>query len=40
MSFDEAIVETGFTGFMAHEFIPRGPDPIASLRAAVELCDV
>ena len=33
-----AIRETGFTGFMAHEFIPRSGDPIRSLAEAVELC--
>lgn len=36
----EAIVETGFTGYLAHEFVPAGPDPLASLREAVILCDV
>lgn len=35
-----AIRDTGFSGFMAHEFIPRRPDPIRSLREAVELCDL
>jgi hydroxypyruvate isomerase len=34
-----AILETGYTGFFAHEFIPTR-DPIASLREAVVLCDV
>ena len=34
-----AIVETGFTGYLAHEFVPTR-DPIASLRNAVRLCDV
>lgn len=34
-----AIVDTGFTGFMAHEFIPVR-DPLTSLREAVVLCDV
>jgi len=33
------IVDTGFTGFVAHEFLPTG-DPMTSLRQAVELCDV
>jgi hydroxypyruvate isomerase len=33
------IVDTGFTGFVAHEFVPTG-DPMTSLRQAVELCDV
>lgn len=36
----QAIVETGFNGYMAHEFVPAGSDPLASLRAAVQLCDV
>jgi hydroxypyruvate isomerase len=35
-----AIVDTGFDGYFAHEFIPRNDDPIASLAAAVQLCDV
>ncbi len=34
-----AIVETGFKGFVAQEFIP-AKDPLTSLRAAVTLCDV
>ena len=34
-----AIAGAGFKGYVAHEFIPVR-DPIASLRAAFELCDV
>jgi hydroxypyruvate isomerase len=34
-----AIAETGFTGFLAHEFVPTR-DPLTSLRQAVALCDV
>jgi hydroxypyruvate isomerase len=34
-----AILETGYDGYIGHEFIPKG-DPIAALRAAYELCDV
>jgi hydroxypyruvate isomerase len=34
-----AVVETGFTGYFAHEFVP-AKDPLTSLRAAVALCDV
>lgn len=34
-----AIVETGFSGYLAHEFVPRR-DPLTSLREAVILCDV
>jgi hydroxypyruvate isomerase len=33
------IVASGFTGYVAHEFIPTG-DPFQSLRQAVDLCDV
>jgi hydroxypyruvate isomerase len=33
------IVETGFTGYLAHEFVPV-KDPLTSLRDAVVLCDV
>ncbi|WP_153796309.1 hydroxypyruvate isomerase family protein [Foetidibacter luteolus] len=36
----KAIVETGFKGYTAQEFIPAAQDKIASLRKAVELCDV
>ena len=35
----QAIVDTGFDGYLGQEFIPKN-DPLASLRAAVELCDV
>ena len=34
-----AIVETGFKGYLAHEFVPKR-DPLTSLREAVVLCDV
>jgi hydroxypyruvate isomerase len=34
-----AIVETGFQGYLAHEFVPTR-DPLTSLREAVVLCDV
>jgi hydroxypyruvate isomerase len=33
------IADTGFRGYAAHEFVPTG-DPFASLRSAVDLCDV
>lgn len=36
----KAIVETGYTGFVGQEFIPAGPDPVASLKKCVALCDV
>lgn len=35
-----AIVQTGFKGFVAQEFIPSRPDKIASLRQAIAICDV
>jgi hydroxypyruvate isomerase len=35
-----AIKATGFQGFVAQEFIPRQADKLASLRQAVQLCDV
>jgi hydroxypyruvate isomerase len=35
----QAIVETGFTGFLAHEFVPRR-DPLTSLGEAFRLCSV
>lgn len=35
----KAIVDTGYTGFIGQEFIPT-KDPMASLRRAIEICDV
>lgn len=35
----QAIVETGFQGYLAHEFVPKR-DPLESLKQAVSLCDV
>ena len=35
----KAIAESGFRGYVAHEFVPAG-DPLVSLRNAVDLCDV
>ncbi|MCA9105416.1 MAG: TIM barrel protein [Planctomycetales bacterium] len=35
-----AIVETGYEGFVGHEFIPTWEDPVAALRHAVGICDV
>ena len=34
-----AIAETGFTGYVAHEFVPKR-DPLTSLAQAVKICDV
>ena len=36
----KAIVETGYKGFVAQEFIPTREDPTESLRKAIALCDV
>jgi hydroxypyruvate isomerase len=35
-----AIVDTGYTGYVAQEFIPTWQDPIAALRHAAGVCDV
>ena len=36
----KAIVETGFKGFVAQEFVPKREDKIASLTQGVQICDV
>jgi hydroxypyruvate isomerase len=35
-----AIVETGYTGHVAQEFIPKNPDKMEALKKCVEICDV
>jgi hydroxypyruvate isomerase len=35
----QAIAETGFTGFLAHEFVPKR-EPLTSLREAYGICNV
>jgi len=35
-----AIVATGYKGFVGQEFVPRRPDPLASLKQSVQICDV
>jgi len=35
----QAIADTGYTGFVGQEFVPKR-DPIASLKQAYEICDV
>jgi hydroxypyruvate isomerase len=35
-----AIVESGYKGYVAQEFIPTGSDPLASLKKCVNICDV
>jgi len=36
----KTIIETGFKGFVAQEFVPKRPDAIASLKQGVQICDV
>jgi hydroxypyruvate isomerase len=36
----QAIIATGYKGYVAQEFIPKRPDVIASLRQSVQICDV
>lgn len=36
----KAILATGYKGYVAQEFEPRGPDPLASLEKCVRICDV
>jgi len=36
----KAILETGYKGHVAQEFIPKRPDVLASLKQGVEICDV
>ena len=36
----KAIVETGFTGYVAQEFVPTGNDKLASLKKCIGICNV
>ena len=36
----KAIAQTGYKGYVAQEFIPKQPDPIASLKRAISICDI
>jgi hydroxypyruvate isomerase len=36
----QAILDTGFKGCVAQEFVPKRPDALASLRQGVQICDV
>lgn len=36
----KAIVDTGFKGYVAQEFIPKKKDKLASLKQGVQICDV
>jgi len=35
-----AILETGYDGYVGHEFIPKGTDTLGALKAAFDLCNV
>jgi hydroxypyruvate isomerase len=35
-----AILDTGFTGYVAQEFVPKRPDVLASLHQGVDICNV
>jgi hydroxypyruvate isomerase len=36
----QALVETGYKGFVGQEFVPKQPDKIASLEKCIRICDV
>jgi len=36
----KAIIATGYKGFVGQEFVPHRPDALASLKEAIEICDV
>jgi hydroxypyruvate isomerase len=36
----KAIVETGYKGYVAQEFMPTYPDKLDSLKEAINICDV
>jgi hydroxypyruvate isomerase len=36
----QAILDTGYKGYVAQEFVPKRLDPLASLRQGVQICDV
>jgi hydroxypyruvate isomerase len=36
----EAIIKTGYTGYVAQEFIPLADDPWRSLQEAIRICSV
>ena len=36
----KAIAATGYKGYVAQEFIPKDTDKLASLKKAIEICDV
>jgi hydroxypyruvate isomerase len=36
----QAILDTGYKGYVAQEFVPKNPDALASLRQCLRICDV
>ncbi|QEH40082.1 hydroxypyruvate isomerase family protein [Chitinophaga sp. XS-30] len=36
----QAVLDTGFKGFVAQEFVPKRPDKLGSLKQAVGICDI
>jgi hydroxypyruvate isomerase len=36
----KAIMESGYKGFVAQEFVPKRPDVLGSLRQGIQICDV
>jgi hydroxypyruvate isomerase len=36
----KAIVATGYKGYVAQEFIPVAKDKLASLKKAIDICDI
>ena len=36
----KAILDTGYTGYVGQEFIPKDPDPLESLRQGLSICDI
>ncbi len=36
----QAILDTGYKGFVAQEFVPKRPDALASLKQGVRICDI
>ena len=35
-----AVAETGFTGYVGHEFSPKGEDKVGALKAAYDICNL
>ncbi|MGC8738001.1 MAG: hydroxypyruvate isomerase family protein [Candidatus Hydrogenedens sp.] len=36
----EALVELNYEGFVAHEFVPKNPEPLQSLKTAFDICNI